>query len=199
MALPSLQQIKDRLRIENDVEDDDLEVMRESAAAFIEEYIGRPIAATEREFTIENIGPDNISSGKMFLPMYPVLHEDDDLVTITDADDEAFTDFRVNTQTGMIVATDGARFDNFPYTVTATVGLELLPGYATRVEPNLSQAFLDLCADWYQRRNPGAFTEGAGGGVMTQWLGQGAGGQASAGVPSRVMSQLTMYQIPRAY
>jgi hypothetical protein len=199
VALPDLTAVKARLRIENDVEDDDLEIMRESAAAFIEEYIGRPIAATERTFTIEGIGPENISSGKMFLPMYPVLHDGDDLVTITDADDEAFTDFRVNTQTGMIVATEGTRFDNFPYTVTATVGLELLPGYSTRVEPNLSQAFLDLCSDWYQRRNPGAFTEAAGGGVMTQWLGQGAGGQASAGVPSRVMSQLTMYQIARVF
>jgi hypothetical protein len=194
MSLPSLQELKDRLRIENDAEDDDLEVMRDSALAVIEERVGRPLEVTERTWVLES--PSSNWDGvtpvyRFFLPLYPVLHEEDDLVTITDADDAAVTDFRVNAATGLIVATESTVFDNWPYTVTAPVGLELLPDYSTRVEPKLSQAFLDLCADWYQRRNPGALAEGAGGGVITQWQ--------TLGVPERICKQLDAYRLTKAH
>jgi hypothetical protein len=96
----------------------------------------------------------------------------------------------VNTATGLIVATESTVFDNWPYTVTAQVGLDLMADYETRIEPKLSQAFLDLCADWYQRRNPGALAEGAGGGVITQWQ--------SLGVPERICKQLEAYRLARA-
>jgi len=193
MSLPSLQQVKDRLRIENDVEDDDLEIMRASALASITETVGRPIEAAERTWVMES--PSSNWDGicgvyRFFLPLYPVLHEDDTLVTITDADDEEITDFRVNGRLGLIVATGSTVFSNWPYTITATVGLELMADYSTRVEPKLSQAFLDLCADWYQRRNPGALAEGAGGGVITQWQ--------SLGVPERICKQLDAYRLARA-
>jgi hypothetical protein len=194
MSLPSLQELKDRLRIENDAEDDDLEVMRDSALAVIEERVGRPLEVDERTWVLES--PHSNWDGvtpvyRFFLPLYPVLHEGDDLVTITDADDEEVTDFRVNQATGLIVATESTVFDNWPYTVTAPVGLELLPDYSTRVEPKLSQAFLDLCADWYQRRNPGALAEGAGGGVITQWQ--------TLGVPERICKQLDAYRLTKAH
>jgi hypothetical protein len=193
MSLPSLQQVKDRLRIENEVEDDDLELMMASALGTIEERVGRPIETDERTWVIEYpySNWDGCSPAyKFFLPLYPVLHEGDDLVTITDADDEAVTDFRVNTATGLITATEDTVFDNWPYTVTAMVGLDLMASYSTRVEPKLSQAFLDLCADWYQRRNPGALAEGAGGGVITQWQ--------TLGVPERICKQLDAYRLARA-
>jgi hypothetical protein len=195
MALPSLQQVKDRLRIENDVEDDDLTVMLASAAAFIEERVGRPIEAAERTFVMESpySNWDGITPVyRFFLSIYPVQAEDSSgpLVTIFDADDDEITDFRVNEQTGLIVATESTVFDNWPYTITATVGLDLIQGYETRVEPKLSQAFLDLCADWYQRRNPGALAEGAGGGVITQWQ--------SLGVPERICQQLDAWRLARA-
>jgi hypothetical protein len=122
-----------------------------------------------------------------FLPLYPV---DPDTVEILDADSTAITDFRVNPVTGLITSTD-AGFSNFPLTVTADVGLSLMAGYATRVEPKLSQAFIDLCADWYQRRNPGALAEGAGGGVITQWQ--------TLGVPERICKQLDAYRLARAH
>jgi hypothetical protein len=193
MSLPSLQQVKDRLRIENEVEDDDLELMMASALGTIEERVGRPIETDERTWVLEYpySNWDGCSpSYKFFLPLYPVLHEGDDLVTITDADDVAVTDFRVNTATGLITATEDTVFDNWPYTVTAMVGLDLMASYSTRVEPKLSQAFLDLCADWYQRRNPGALAEGAGGGVITQWQ--------TLGVPERICKQLDAYRLARA-
>jgi hypothetical protein len=194
MSLPSLQQVKDRLRIEHDVEDDDLEIMRDSALATITEKVGRPLEVDERTWVLES--PSSNWDGvtpvyRFFLPLYPVLHEGDDLVTITDADDEEVTDFRVNQATGLIVATESTVFDNWPYTVTAPVGLELLSDYSTRVEPKLSQAFLDLCADWYQRRNPGALAEGAGGGVITQWQ--------TLGVPERICKQLDAFRLAKAH
>ena len=195
MALPDRAAVKLRLRIENDVEDDDIDLMILSATASIEEFVGRPLTATERTWVIES--PSSNWDGvtpvtRFFLPLYPVQEEDSSgpLTTITDADDVEVTDFRVNAQTGLIVATNGEHFANWPYTVTATVGLSLMAGYATRVEPKLAQAFLDLCADWYQRRNPGALAEGAGGGVITQWQ--------TLGVPERVCKQLEPYRLARA-
>jgi len=193
MSLPDRDAVKDRLRIENDEEDDTIDLMLASARATITETVGRPIEAAERTWVMES--PSSNWDGytgvyRFFLPLYPVLHEDDTLVTITDADDTEVTDFRVNGRLGLIVATGSTVFSNWPYTITATVGLELMADYTTRVEPKLSQAFLDLCADWYQRRNPGALAEGAGGGVITQWQ--------SLGVPERICKQLDAYRLARA-
>ena len=199
MALPTLQQLKDRLRNEDDigggnVEDDDLELMRASALASITESVGRPIEATERTFVIECPTQYEYADGypypsctSFFLPLYPV---DPDTVTIEDADAVAVTDFRVNARTGKLIST-GSGFSNFPLTITADVGLSLMDDYATRVEPKLAQAFLDLCADWYQRRNPAALAEGAGGGVITQY--------PSLGVPERICKQLEAFRLAKAW
>jgi hypothetical protein len=195
MALPTRNQVKERLRIENDVEDDDIDIMLASALATIEERVGRPVTATSRTWVMESPHSnwDEVTPVyKFFLPLYPVMHEGSggDLVTITDADDEVILDFRVNTRTGLVVATEDTVFDNWPYTVTAQVGLDLMDDYSTRVEPKLNQAFLDLCADWYQRRNPGALAEGAGGGVITQWQ--------TLGVPERICKQLDAFRLAKA-
>lgn len=193
MSLPDLTTVKDRLRVEDDVEDTDIQLMIDSATAQIEETIGRPITATERTWVLESPRSnwDGVCSvTSFFLPLYPVKHESGTLVTILDADSVAVTDFRVNTATGLIVGTNGTTFDNWPYTVTATVGLDLMASYSTRVEPKLSQALLDLCADWYQRRSPAAIAEGAGGGVITQYN--------ALGVPERICKQLDAYRLTRA-
>jgi hypothetical protein len=73
MSLPSLQELKDRLRIENDAEDDDLEVMRDSALAVIEERVGRPLEVDERTWVLES--PHSNWDGvtpvyRFFLPLY---------------------------------------------------------------------------------------------------------------------------------
>ena len=148
MSLPDLQQLKDRLRIEHDVEDDDLELMRASALAFIEEFTGRPIYATERTFVIDGPGTNwdgETASATFFLPLYPV---DPATVGMTDGDDVAVdaADFRVNGVTGRVAGIGTASFSSFPMTVTATVGLSLMDGFATRVEPKLAQARAQLAA-----------------------------------------------------
>src|SRR5690348_16201695 len=99
MTLPDRDAVKARLRIEDTVEDDDLDAMMDSALAIITSYIGRPIEATEREWVIEYPGPawDNRCPTRLYLPLWPVSNADDEEVTITDADDEDVTGFRVNT------------------------------------------------------------------------------------------------------
>ncbi len=75
MALPDLTALKARLRIENDVEDTDLGLMLLSAAAQIEEFVGRPITATEREWVIEYPFKmwDSVTPwSTFFVPLYPV-------------------------------------------------------------------------------------------------------------------------------
>lgn len=192
MSLPNLQQVKDRLRIENDVEDDDLTLMMASAEATIVSFVGRPITAEERTFVIEcPYSPYASACTSFHLPLYPIANSGSDLVEITDVDEVDVTDFRVDTTTGRIIATGSASFSNFPLTVTAKVGLSLLSDFATRVEPKLAQAFLDLIADWYQRRNPAALAEGAGGGVITQWQ--------TLGVPERVCQMLSAFRLARAH
>ena len=196
MSLPDSTAVKAYLRVENSVEDTVIDSFILSATAFLEEFTGRPLTATARTWVLEYPSPnwDGVCPvTKFFLPLYPVQEEDSSgvLTTITDADDVAVTDFRVNARTGLIVATNGETFDNWPYTVTATVGLELMDDYTTRVEPKLYQAVLDLCADWYQRRNPAALAEGAGGGVITQWQ--------TLGVPERICEQLKPYRLAKAH
>lgn len=194
MSLPDLDAVKLRLRAEDpvsgsNVEDPDLTLMMSSALASIEEKTGRPVTAAERTWIVEYPSPnwDGVTTAmRFFLPLYPV---DPDTVTIEDADAEAVTDFRVNPSTGLITST-GDGFSNFPLTVTAEVGLDLMDDYATRIEPKLSQAFLDLCADWYQRRSPAALAEGAGGGVITQWQ--------TLGVPERICKELEALRRARA-
>jgi hypothetical protein len=191
VSLPNRQAVKDRLRMEHNEEDDDIDIMMASALATITEAVGRPIEATERTFVIEC--PTRYADypapacTSFFLPLYPV---DPDTVDIVDADSDAVTDIRVNAVTGKVHAT-GAGFSNFPFTVTAEVGLSLMADYETRVEPKLAQAFIDLCADWYQRRNPGALAEGAGGGVITQWQ--------TLGVPERICKQLEAFRLAKAH
>ena len=179
---PSTQECKDRARIEHDIEDADIDLIRDGINAIIEEKVGRPVAAASRTWVIEDPRSHPLEIVQAFLiPTYPVKHADTDLVTIVDADNVSVTDFRVNTETGLVVSL-GSGFNNWPYTVTAKVGLDLMARYAERIEPKLTAAFFDLFLDFYQRRSPNAFAEGAGGGVITQYN--------QLGLPERVCQVL---------
>ena len=194
MSMPTLDQVKNRLRIEHDIEDEDIGFMRASAAAAIEEKVGRPIVAASRTWVIEFPYPSwdgFVAPLQFMIPLYPVKHEDPDFVTITGVDNVAVTDFRVNTETGLVTATGDTVFNQWPYTVVAKVGLDLMSDFATRIEPKLIAAFFDLCADWYQRRSPNAFAEGAGGGVITQYN--------QLGIPDRVCQLLESVRRMKAY
>jgi hypothetical protein len=63
------------------------------------------------------------------------------------------------TETGILHAALGCAFPNGPYTGTGTIGLDQDPDYALTIEPILNSIILDLVAEWYQNRRPGAASE----------------------------------------
>jgi uncharacterized phiE125 gp8 family phage protein len=192
MALPTVADCKDYLRIEHTAEDAMLAGWLAQAIALIEAELGRPITILNRTFVLE-CEPSRVSSTRLFVPIYPIATEDSSAgtadLTLTDADGTVLvedTDYRLDTRTGWITAIDSC-FSNYPYTIVADVGLAALPEYATRIEPALSAAVLDVVADRYQRRNPAAQAEGAGGGVYTQ--------SQIAGLPDRVKDALAPWKV----
>jgi uncharacterized phiE125 gp8 family phage protein len=193
MALPDVDDCKDYLRIEHDAEDAMLAGWLAQAIALIEAELGRPITILRRTFVLE-CEPSRVSATRLFVPVYPIAVEDSSAstmdLTLTDADGTVLvedTDYRLDTRTGQITGIDGYCFTRWPYTIVADVGLAALPEYATRIEPAMAAAVLDVVADRYQRRDPVAQAEGAGGGVYTQYQ--------SAGLPDRVKDALAPWKV----
>lgn len=198
MSLATLQDCKDYVKKETSDEDDLITAMRTAAIALIEQFIRRPITAELRTFTID-ADPHRLTS-RFWLPQFPVAVADSSAgtadIVITDVDDVDLvedTDFRFNRLTGEVLALSdgsvGSYFVGHPFTVQAYVGLSADPNYATRIEPAINAAILDIVADRYQRRSPAATNETTGGGVSSSYTG---------GIPERVREMLLPLQIARA-
>lgn len=188
MALPDVAAVKRYLRKQTTNEDPLLAALLASAIGRVETYLRRPIAAEERTFVDEAKGECGFSVTSLMIPITPV----GSLASVVDADENAVpvNTLRVHSHTGMIKHIDNDVFANGPYTIVATVGLALRPGYATRIEPVISQAILDTVADLYQARNPRAAAENAGGGVSVAYT------QGNAeGVPMRVAAMLAPFRM----
>jgi hypothetical protein len=193
MALPSVQDLREYLRIESTVEDLLLERLLVQARAAVEAYIRQPIEARAVTVTLTPHAPAGTwgtswasalgvsSAARMVFPLAPVAS----VVSVDTEDGDtlvADTDYEVNLATGRIVAlSGGAGFTATPYTVTAIAGLSLRADYTDHVEPALSSAILDWAADLYQRRNPAASYESGGGGVAVNY-----NETASKTMPSRI-------------
>ncbi len=199
MALPTVDDVKLVLRIENDVEDTTLQAMLDRACALVVGHLGRPYEAIERTWVDE--GGRVRAYGRLRALTVPVTPIDPASLEIVDDDGTtlvAGTDYRApRAWDGVVRAMPGMTFSIAPYTLTANVGLAASFGsdgqvdYETVIEPVLAFAVIDTVADWYQRRNPAALSEGAGGGVITQW--QGAG----VGLTSRACEALDQWKLPR--
>lgn len=190
MALPTVNDLIAYLRIESEestAESGLLTNLLARAQATVEAWLDVPIATlSDQEFTDEGCtDPFGPSLRKLLVPYSPI---DADSVVVEDKDGEAVvaTDYRVKPLTGEILADPGVIFTNPPYTITCDVGLATHPQYATRIEPVLSQAILDLAADYYHARNPRAASEAAGGGASTTYV--------NAVVPERVRLALQPYR-----
>jgi hypothetical protein len=193
MALPTVADCKEYLRIEHTAEDTMLAGMLAQSIAAVEAELGRPIEYLNRTFVLE-CNPHYHSPNKLFVPLYPIGVDDSGAgtsdLTLADADATVLiedADYRLDIRTGVITGIDVC-FGNYPYTIVADVGLEALPEYAARIEPAISAAILDVVADRYQRRNPAATSEDAGGGVATN--------SASVGLPARVCEALVPWKLP---
>lgn len=193
MALPTYTDLKTLLRIQTTAEDTLLAALISRATYMVQAHIGRPIA-TVADHPMTDEATTLTAYGLVTKLLVPVTPYDAASLTITDADGTALvvtTDYRVGSVwTGEIFAAAGAAFTNGPYTLTADVGLATASDYATRIEPVIGAAILDVAADLWARRNPAAQAEGAGGGVYTQWQ--------SSGLPARVAAMLAPFTVVRA-
>ena len=182
MALPTVDDLRDYLRVTHTAEDMLLERLLKQARAGVEAYIRRPIEARPVTVTVDATytGPP-FYGWRLQLPFSPV----EGPVTVTDEEGTTLTettDYTVQAATGRIRAVSGgAGLASGPYAVTAVTGLSLRPDYADFVEPAMASAIIDWAADLYQRRNPAASYESGGGGVAVNY-----NETASKTMPSRV-------------
>lgn len=174
MALPTYVDLKSYLRIETTEEDALLTVLLTRATAMLETWIDVPIVARSRTVIdrAEGLNP----ARSLIFPGRPIAS-----VTVVDGNGALVTDYTVDAASGLIYATNGYRFVEGPYQLTAFCGLSLRSDYAM-LEPLISGMIIDLAADLYQRRTPGASSE-TGAGTSISW-------DASRETVARVMKSL---------
>lgn len=158
MALPTVNDLKAYLRIESSAENALLTALMARAQAMIETWIDCPITA-ETQTAVDRAHSLDSDVISLVFPRRPCTITgivDTDGVTV-----EAST-YWADSTSGVIYANEGVSFPYGPYTITASVGLSLRQDYA-RIEPVIAEVILDVAADLYQRRTPGAASESAAG------------------------------------
>lgn len=182
MALPTTADLKSYLRIETSAEDTLIAALLGRAKAMLEMWTDTPITATSQT-AIDRADALDMPVTSLVFPRRPCV-----VTAIADSDGTAVAvaDYWVDGRSGVIYGKDGATFPYGPYTITANVGLSLRQDYAA-LEPLLNEAILDLAADLYQRRTPGAAAETAAGTSVT-W-------DASRETVARVMKTLRLLKL----
>lgn len=185
MALPTMQDCKDYLRIDDTTEDGVVAMLLARATAQCTRYLGIPITAISRAQTDDaDTRFYSRSPTRLQCPLYPIDAEQ--AITVEDVDGNVVdpTTYRVDGQLGQIIGVGDTTFPFGPYTITASVGLSAATDYDTVVEPVLGGAIMDFVAELYQNRSPNARSDSAGGGVSTQYAGDA--------VPNRVQMALDL-------
>lgn len=182
MALPTVNELKAYLRIETTAEDTLLSALLARAQAMLVGWIDTPIAAVSATAVDRAESLDRPVTSLVF-PRRPCV-----VTAITDADGAsvATADYTSDPTSGIVYGKRGFTFWNGPYTITANVGLSLRADYAT-LEPLLAECIIDLAADLYQRRTPGAISEKAGDTHVT-W-------DASRETVARIMRSLRLLKL----
>lgn len=193
MSLPSVQDCKDYLRIENTAEDALLTNLLARAIGMAQVYLGCPIIKASMTQTDRATSLVAYSGGPFSLIM-AVRPFDPSTLVVTDVDgtvlDNATLD--IDADAGIIrykndptvISPWPQSFINGPYTMVAQVGLSVRSDYATFVEPLVSSAIVDLVADLYSRRTVGVRSESAAGGVRRDYTPEG--------IPSRICATLDL-------
>ena len=130
MALPSGEDLKAYLRVENNAEDGLCDDLIESAKAYAESLIGRPIEPTQKTFSSLRPIFDEYRRSVIYLPEYPVALSPALSIEDENGDTVSTGDYTV-TDSGRITSVTGKSFAAWPYEVTATVGLTLASDYET--------------------------------------------------------------------
>lgn len=191
------------LRLDSTAENDLVADLLARAWALLPSLVNRPIAATPMTVVIDDPRasawdvPGLAVEGRPLRALrFPATPLDPTTVTITDREGLAWasTAFRVRADIGLLTAVvPDQAFDRFPYTIAATAGLATRDDYLSAVAPVLAMAVIDLVSDWYQRRNPEATVEAAGGGISTAYnprASRGSKALPAGGVPIRVREVL---------
>ncbi len=162
MALPTVQDLKNYLRIESNDEDALCVALLARATAMLELWMDVPITARSRT-VFDHASGGNPATALVF-PGRPIGS-----VSIVDADGTLVpaTDYLVEPNAGMVWAKNGYAFVRGPYQITAFCGLSLRSDYAA-IEPLIGGLIIDVASDLYQRRTPGASSE-TGAGTSISW------------------------------
>lgn len=199
MSLPTVADLRDRLRIETTAEDTLLQTLLDTAYATIQAFLRRPIGL--ELFSVSMEAPLNanvVSQRRLVLPIFPIGAPGDSAanysvsqaIELTDGDGTVVptTDYRIDASLGIVFAEDTFAFDTWPYTCVFAAGLGARADY-DQVEITIGGAILDLAMDYYQRRNPAASSENTGGGISTQYH--------EHGIPLRVENAIKRYRMAR--
>jgi hypothetical protein len=170
--LPTRTDLQAYLRIETDAEDALLAELVSEATGWAESLVDRPLVAVSRSFV--DPAETNVAYGvvtQLLIPVTPVALDPAPVVTDGDGETVSASTYRVDGATGLLTANRGEAFGSGPYTIVATVGLPAASDYSTRIEPQLRALILGLAALLYHQRNPGARSEGTGGGASVAYGG----------------------------
>lgn len=156
MALPTLQDAKDFLRVVATDEDALVTAFLARAKAKIETLLGYPMTAAARTIVFygREYSDDVIQLPGPFLATGPAPVFTDTGGVVVEA-----TSYVLDVRAGKIRASFGGYFGPGPYTVVATIGLTAHPDYAGSLEAVASTAILDLVAHYYENRNPSLSSE----------------------------------------
>jgi hypothetical protein len=172
MPLPTLKNAKEYLRLTTTAEDSIVAQLLVRAQAIVETDIGVQLVAAADSLLDDTTRSQRAYSAptRLQLDRYPI---DPSGLVVTDTNGVVVdaTTYRIDGRAGQIIGNVGMSFGSGPYTITGNVGLSAHPDYAARLEPLAGAAILDVVADLYQRRNPDASMESAGGGVSVQYHG----------------------------
>jgi hypothetical protein len=162
VALPTLKELKDYLRVEQAAEDSSITDLLSSALSWAESEIKRPIIAEPRTFAALSALLYDSYASTFFLPIYPVAAA---ALVITDPFGDVVdpADYSLDSVSGRITAVNDFVFDDGPHVITATVGLSAHPNYATKYEPRVRALVMGIAAILYHQRNPKASSESESG------------------------------------
>ena len=184
MALPTLQDAKDLLRVDLTTEDALITTLLGRAKGSIETLLG--YALTAAQVTYVDFSRDYVSTeiqlpGPFALNPAPVVTDLEGVVVVatTYLLDNRNGKIRAKYAPGQGYGYPSGLFRACPYTVVATIGLSAHPDYAASLEAVASSAILNLVAHLYENRNPAMLSEGVAGVTLTP-----------DAIPPRILSDL---------
>jgi hypothetical protein len=167
MALPTVAEVKNYLRIQTSAQDSVVTDLLASAKSWAESLIGRRITATSQVMGTLWAGREPFWQSIIYLPFFPVNATG---LVLTDADGETVPadTYTVDGDAGKLTAVPPDWFSNPPYEATADVGLSAGSEYAGK-EPELRGLIMGLAAILYHQSNPNASSDSEGGGVSVSY------------------------------